>query len=233
MAVLSALLVMGVSGAGKSTVGAVLASECLDEDPEPQGRSGPYSGGGGSPQHNLEATGCAKDQLGVHDYYEDFHFWNLLKIAILNSKNFEAAKEKALKVLEQVKDRSPWLCNLHDILLRDIASGQHVVLACSALKKMHRDILIRGKDTAPPKFRESKEEKLAKVQLLVVHLSGSFEVISGRLHQRKGHFMPPELLQSQFDTLEPPTAPENFIQISVDKKLSEIITIVLETLKMK
>ncbi|XP_021098278.1 probable gluconokinase isoform X3 [Heterocephalus glaber] len=131
------------------------------------------------------------------------------------------------------QDRSPWLCNLHDILLRDIASGQHVVLACSALKKMHRDILIRGKDTAPPKFRESKEEKLAKVQLLVVHLSGSFEVISGRLHQRKGHFMPPELLQSQFDTLEPPTAPENFIQISVDKKLSEIITIVLETLKMK
>ncbi|KAM6152275.1 putative gluconokinase [Erethizon dorsatum] len=131
------------------------------------------------------------------------------------------------------QDRIPWLCSLHDILLRDTASGQRVVLACSALKKMYRDILVRGKDSAPPKRGESKEKKRAEVQLLVVHLSGSFEVISGRLLQRKGHFMPPELLQSQFDTLEPPTAPENFIQISVDKKLSEIITTVMETLKMK
>ncbi|XP_013371455.1 PREDICTED: probable gluconokinase isoform X2 [Chinchilla lanigera] len=131
------------------------------------------------------------------------------------------------------QDRIPWLCNLHDILLRDTASGQRVVLACSALKKMYRDILIRGKDSAPLKCEESKEEKLGEVQLLVVHLSGSFKVISGRLLQRKGHFMPPELLQSQFETLEPPTAPENFIQISVDKTLSEIVTRVTETLKMK
>ncbi|XP_010631208.1 probable gluconokinase isoform X1 [Fukomys damarensis] len=131
------------------------------------------------------------------------------------------------------QDRRPWLCNLHDILLRDTASGQRVVLACSALKKMYRDILIRGEDSVPPKCGESKEGKLAKVQLLVVHLSGSFKVISERLCKRQGHFMPPELLQSQFDTLEPPTAPENFIQVSVDKKLSEVITTVMETLKMK
>lgn len=69
------------------------------------------------------------------------------------------------------------------------------------------------------------------MKLLVVHLTGSFEVISGRLLKRKGHFMSPELLQSQFDTLEPPSAPENFIQISVDKNLSEIIATIIETLK--
>lgn len=107
-----------------------------------------------------------------------------------------------------------------------------MVLACSALKKVYRDILIRGKDGGPRKCAElGKEGKLAEVKLLVVHLSGSFEVISGRLLRRKGHFMPPELLQSQFDILEPPSAPENFIQISVDKDLSEIIATILKVLK--
>nr|XP_058157584.1 probable gluconokinase isoform X2 [Dasypus novemcinctus]XP_058157585.1 probable gluconokinase isoform X2 [Dasypus novemcinctus] len=131
------------------------------------------------------------------------------------------------------QDRIPWLCNLHDILLRDVASGQHVVLACSALKKMYRDILIRGKQGAPQKCDESgKEEKPPEVKLFVVHLSGAPEVISGRLLRRKGHFMPPELLQSQFDTLEPPSAPENFIQVSVDKDLSEITAIIIKTLNM-
>ncbi|XP_078223900.1 putative gluconokinase isoform X3 [Callithrix jacchus] len=132
------------------------------------------------------------------------------------------------------RDRIPWLCNLHDILLRDVASGQHVVLACSALKKMYRDILTQGKDGAAPKCKESgREAKWAKIQLLVVHLSGSFEVISERLLKRKGHFMPPELLQSQFETLEPPAAPEKFIQISVNKNVSKIIATIMETLKMK
>ncbi|XP_004716034.2 probable gluconokinase [Echinops telfairi] len=126
------------------------------------------------------------------------------------------------------QDRIPWLCKLHDILLRDIASGQHVVLACSALKKMYRDILIRGQDGAPQKCGEPYQ-----VKLFVVHLSGTFEVISGRLHKRKGHFMPPELLQSQLNTLEPPSAPENFIQISVDRTLSEITATIQEMLKVQ
>ncbi|XP_077004708.1 putative gluconokinase isoform X2 [Tamandua tetradactyla] len=132
------------------------------------------------------------------------------------------------------QDRIPWLCNLHDILIRDVAAGQHVVLACSALKKMYRDILIRGKDGVLQKCDDSgKEEKLPEVKFFVVYLSGSSEVISGRLHRRKGHFMPPKLLQSQFDTLEPPSAPENFIQISVDRDLSEIIATIIETLNIK
>ncbi|XP_047381007.1 probable gluconokinase isoform X1 [Sciurus carolinensis] len=140
--------------------------------------------------------------------------------------------EKGIPLNDQ--DRIPWLCNLHDILLREVALGQHVVLACSALKKTYRDILIRGKVGAPLHYGESrKEEKPTEVQLLVIHLSGSFEVISGRLLQRKEHFMPPSLLQSQFDTLEPPSPPENFIQISVDKNLSEIIAVIMETLKIK
>lgn len=130
------------------------------------------------------------------------------------------------------EDRIPWLCKLHDVLRRDVASGQHVVLACSALKKVYRDILIQGKDDAPLKYDDlGKEEKPVEVKLLVVHLTGSFDIISGRLLRRKDHFMPPELLQSQSDTLETPSAPESFIQINVDKNLSEIIATIMETLK--
>uniref|UniRef100_A0A452FX00 gluconokinase n=1 Tax=Capra hircus TaxID=9925 RepID=A0A452FX00_CAPHI len=123
-------------------------------------------------------------------------------------------------------------CFCFFFLNRDVASGQHVVLACSALKRMYRDILIQGKDDAPLKCDDlGKEEKPVEVKLLVVHLTGSFDIISGRLLRRKDHFMPPELLQSQFDTLETPSAPENFIQINVDKNLSEIIATIMETLK--
>ncbi|XP_064147263.1 probable gluconokinase [Loxodonta africana] len=183
----SALLLMGVSGSGKSTVGALLAS-----------------------------------QLGWKFYdADDYHpEENRMKMG------------KGIPLNDQ--DRIPWLCNLHGILLREVASGQRVVLACSALKKMYRDILIRGSDGAPQTCDESsKEEKLPEVKLFVVHLSGSSEVISGRLLKRKGHFMPPDLLLSQFNTLEPPSAPENFIQVSVDQELSEIITTILEMLKVQ
>ncbi|XP_003783023.1 probable gluconokinase [Otolemur garnettii] len=187
MAAPDALLVMGVSGSGKSTVGAQLASK-----------------------------------LGWKFYdADDYH-----------PEENRVKMGRGIPLNDQ--DRIPWLCNLHDILLRDVASGHCVVLACSALKKMYRDILIRGKAGAAPKCEElGKEEKPSEVQLLVVHLSGSFELISGRLLKRKGHFMPSQLLQSQFDTLEPPVAPENFIQVSVDKNLSEIIATIMETLKMK
>ncbi|CAK6433921.1 unnamed protein product [Pipistrellus nathusii] len=185
MAAVPALLVMGVSGSGKSTVGALLASE-----------------------------------LGWKFYdADDYH-----------PEENRVKMGKGIPLDDQ--DRIPWLCTLHDILLRDVTSGQYVVLACSALKKVYRDILIRGKDGVPPKSdAPGKEGKPAEVQLLVVYLSGSFEVIFGRLLKRKGHFMPSELLQSQFNTLEPPSDPENFIQINVDKSLPEIIAIIMEALK--
>ncbi|XP_031214932.1 probable gluconokinase isoform X2 [Mastomys coucha] len=179
------LLVMGVSGSGKSTVGALLASK-----------------------------------LGWKFYdADDYH-----------------SEENRLKMGRGVplsdQDRIPWLYSLHDILLRDVALGQPVVLACSALKKMYRDVLIRGGSDVPLKSDDSvKEEPLAGRKLLVVYLCGSFDVIYGRLLQRKGHFMPPELLQSQFSILEPPSAPENFIQVSVDRGLPEITAAIMEALK--
>ena len=53
-----------------------------------------------------------------------------------------------------------------------------------------------------------------------IYLNGSFELIKSRLEARKDHFMPIELLKSQFETLEPPT---RAISVSISKKPDQII----------
>ncbi|XP_008936844.1 PREDICTED: probable gluconokinase [Merops nubicus] len=120
------------------------------------------------------------------------------------------------------EDRIPWLCALHDILRRDDAARQNAVLACSALRKMYRCILVSGASAVESNQPEQPKENAA-LQILFVHLDGPIDVIAGRLEKRRGHFMPPGLLKSQFDTLEPPSAPENFITVSLEKSLPEIV----------
>jgi gluconokinase len=81
-------------------------------------------------------------------------------------------------------DRAPWLDAL-GAWIKDRGDRGGVV-TCSALKRRYRD---RLRDAAP--------------DLFFVHLDGSPEVIAGRLAARPGHFMPPALLRSQLDALEP------------------------------
>jgi gluconokinase len=84
-------------------------------------------------------------------------------------------------------DRLPWLARLNGELLKVQRAGGSAVLACSALKASYRERLTRG-------VREWK----------LVHLSGDFELIHSRLRERRHRYMPATLLQSQFETLEPP-----------------------------
>ncbi|XP_009862776.1 PREDICTED: probable gluconokinase, partial [Apaloderma vittatum] len=100
--------------------------------------------------------------------------------------------------------------------------GQDAVLACSALKKMYRRILVSGASAIESNQPEQPGENTA-LKILFVHLHGPIDIIAARLEKRRGHFMPPELLQSQFDTLEPPSAPENFITVSLEKSLPKIV----------
>ncbi|XP_062496726.1 probable gluconokinase isoform X2 [Pezoporus occidentalis] len=120
------------------------------------------------------------------------------------------------------KDRIPWLCALHDILRREQLSRQDAVLACSALKKMYRHILVSGVSAIESNHPEQPRENPA-LRILFVHLDGPVDTIAGRLEKRRGHFMPPELLKSQFDTLEPLHPPENFITVSLEKSLPEVV----------
>ena len=84
-------------------------------------------------------------------------------------------------------DRAPWLAGIRAKIEECRATGQNAVFTCSALKEQYRALL--GID---------------KPDTLLVHLTGSLETILVRVGQRQGHFMKPELVQSQFDSLEPP-----------------------------
>lgn len=84
-------------------------------------------------------------------------------------------------------DRAPWLATLHAGIAARSRRGESAVLACSALKRGYRDLLQRE----VPELRW-------------VHLHGSPELLRSRLVQRTGHYMRPEMLDSQLATLEPP-----------------------------
>ena len=83
--------------------------------------------------------------------------------------------------------RMPWLRRVRRLIDRCLARGTAAVIACSALKQAYRNVIVSDP---------------ALVQ--IVYLKGSQKLIAQRLANRKNHFMPPALLQSQFDALEEP-----------------------------
>lgn len=109
------------------------------------------------------------------------------------------------------EDRVGWLSHIN-AHAREQSLRQGVVYACSALKKTYRTILSQG---------------LTDVQW--VHLSGTFELIAGRLSLRSGHFMPPELLKSQFEALEPPAG---VIEVHIDQPVDEMVEQIVAQLSL-
>lgn len=99
-------------------------------------------------------------------------------------------------------DRKGWLIRLNALAKEHKSTG--AIIACSALKKSYRELLLEGIEN----------------HLGFIYLEGSFELIKSRLESRKGHFMPLELLQSQFDALEVPT---EAIAVSVSLTPDQII----------
>jgi gluconokinase len=133
------VLLMGVTGAGKTTVGLALA----------------------------HALGCKFADA------DDYH----------SAANI--AKMHACVPLTD-EDRAPWLQSLRDAIVGWIASGETVVLACSALKASYR------------------EELMVSPEVKLVYLRASPALIASRLAHRTGHYMNPGLIPSQFETLEEP-----------------------------
>ena len=111
------------------------------------------------------------------------------------------------------EDRWPWLQAIADEIDRLGAAGERAVIACSALKRAYRDILVHGRN-----------------DVRIVFLSGSQQLIAGRLAARKGHFMPPGLLDSQFATLEPPDRSENPVTVSIDASVDTIVDDIIRQL---
>jgi gluconokinase len=113
------------------------------------------------------------------------------------------------------EDRWPWLQAIADEIDRLSAAGERAVVACSALKRAYRDILVHGRD-----------------DVRIVFLDGTQDLIAARLAARKGHFMPPGLLASQFKTLERPGANERPITVSIDAPVEVIVDDIVSQLNL-
>jgi len=104
-------------------------------------------------------------------------------------------------------DRQDWLEAIAQKAQQQ-ARLQGAIFACSALKAHYRRILDQGL-SSPPNW---------------IFLKGDFDLIQQRMQERKKHFMPPHLLQSQFDILE---HPEEAFEIDISRPTEEIIETIL------
>ena len=105
-------------------------------------------------------------------------------------------------------DRIPWLTALSNLLLSTLKAGRHPALACSALKESYREQLLSG-----------------KAGIEIIYLKGSYDLLLERMSRRQGHFMKPEMLKSQFETLE---EPKNALTLNVSMPLEKMLDFVLE-----
>ncbi|ABD89209.1 gluconokinase [Rhodopseudomonas palustris] len=110
-------------------------------------------------------------------------------------------------------DRWPWLQAIADEIDRVAAAGDHAVIACSALKRAYREVLVHGRG-----------------DVRLVYLDGDRALIAARMAARQHHFMPPGLLDSQFGTLEVPHADEQPIVVAIDRPVEAIVADILARL---
>jgi carbohydrate kinase (thermoresistant glucokinase family) len=130
----------------------------------------------------MGVSGCGKTTLGkaLADFLE--HFF-LEGDAFHSKENIE--KMKRGTPLNDY-DRIPWLVELNKEILASEKNG--VVVACSALKERYRSDLSKG---------------IISEKILWVYLHSDLNTLKKRLEKR-AHFMPASLLESQLEILEVP-----------------------------
>jgi gluconokinase len=146
----------------------------------------------------MGVTGCGKTTVG-------FALAEKLGITFIDSDDLHSVENKR-KMSSGTplndSDRQPWLQAVSDTL----QSHEKIVVACSALKKTYREKILVGAPTTQ-----------------FIHLVGSQELISARLSERSHEFMPIELLDSQFQTLEPLKQSEGGKAIEISQSIEEIV----------
>ena len=89
-------------------------------------------------------------------------------------------------------DRAHWLRALAARLREAKDAGTGLAMTCSALKRSYRDVLRAGAG-----------------DVRFVFLRGPRALLAERIAGRRGHFMPPSMLDSQLATLEEPAPDEH------------------------
>jgi gluconokinase len=146
----------------------------------------------------MGVTGSGKTTIGLV-LAESLH-WQFVDADDFHSAA-NVAKMRAGIPLDDA-DRTPWLATLHNAITGWLEARTKVVLACSALKQSYR------------------EQLLISPEVKLVYLRGSRDLISQRLFHRRGHYMDPALLSSQFAALE---EPRRAVIVEVDADVPEIV----------
>jgi carbohydrate kinase (thermoresistant glucokinase family) len=103
------------------------------------------------------------------------------------------------------EDRRSWLGSLREVIKEHVAAGENAVLACSALKRRYRQ-----------RLRVNEGVKF-------VFLRGDYAFVEKQLCSRRGHFMNPALLRSQFANLEEPASDENVLTIQLGRSPNDLV----------
>ena len=155
----------------------------------------------------MGVAGCGKSTIGAmlaHELGWDFY----------DADDFHSESNR-IKMAQNIpltdEDRAGWLDSLRSLIGQNIQNEKSIVLACSALKKSYRDILMINE------------------QVEFIYLRGTYEQIEARLLQRSGHFMSAKMLASQFDILE---EPQDALTIDITHTPQEIISIIRKGLAL-
>ena len=112
-------------------------------------------------------------------------------------------------------DRAPWLRAVAAQIDVWRSRRGHGVLACSALKRAYRAEVIGARDN-----------------VRLIYLKGDQDLIKARLEHRRDHFMPANLLDSQFAALEEPAPEEHAITVSIDQSIDRTVEDILNRLNV-
>ena len=111
------------------------------------------------------------------------------------------------------EDRWPWLDTIASWIFEHVLAGRPGVITCSALKRKYRNVLRAD-------------------GVIFVHLRGTRELIADRMVSRVGHYMPPALLDSQFDAFEPLGDDEAGLVVDVVKKPADLAAEIIARLDL-
>lgn len=106
------------------------------------------------------------------------------------------------------EDRWPWLGALADLVAERHQRGAGTVLSCSALRRTYREVL---RAAVPPE------------ESFVIQLDADQATLRSRLEQRRGHYMPASLLESQLATLEPLEPDESGVILDATRSAPEVV----------
>lgn len=158
----------------------------------------------------MGVSGCGKSSVG-EKLAEALHLAFVEGDGLHPAANVEKMS-KGIPLTDE--DRMPWLDLIGEDMQASLDKSEGIIVSCSALKRVYRDRLRAA----------------VGGNLFFVYLEGSKALLTKRMGERKGHFMPVSLLESQLATLEVPTGEPGVVTVDIDDTVDGIAATALKGL---